>query len=249
MNHFFHHVCLAALLGLGTTLAASAQTAPPDTARFYKHHLGVTASPQLDHFFTANRSLPVGLLYKRQTTANALWRYGLVLNQDYSRRDENNTNPQAIIKSNDEYVYNNWGVSVSVGREFTHRFAPHWMGTAGVDASAGFSRNTREYSYQRFGPPPGAHSQTDRFRYYQANLTPFIGLRYSIWSSLYVSAESAINISYLREVIDSRGSDTNLATRETVFKDFGPQNVTDQFLTLRYKLISQLSLHYLLGRR
>ena len=246
------------LLLCSLALAGSAQaqtTAPADTARFYKHHLGLTASPVLDHFFTANRSLPVGLLYKRQTAPNKLWRFGLVLNQDYSRRDENHPSPLPFVKANDEYVYNTLGGSVSMGREFARRFSAHWTGTVGADASIGFSRYTHEFSHQQagdviLGTPAGEYRQVDRFRYYQAALTPFLGLRYAIWQSLYVSAESTISLAYMRQVIDSRSKNINLATGAVNFDtDFGPQNVTDQSLTLRFRFINQLTLHYMLGKR
>lgn len=245
----------AALLGLFASFTAAAQTpAPADTARLYKHHLGLTASPVLDHFFTANRSLPVGLLYKRQTRLNALWRFGLVLNQDYSRRDENNPPPLPFVKSNAEYTYNSWGVSISVGRELTRRFSSHWIGTIGADLNLGFSKYTHKYSSQgagdsSMGIPPSEKRDESRNRYYQTSLTPFIGLRYNLWPSLYMSAESAISLSYLREATDGRASGIDLSTGRVLYeKDFGPQLIVDQTWTLRYKLISQLSVHYLFSR-
>ena len=244
------------LLSLALAGTAQAQTVTPaDTARTYKHHLGLTASPVLDGFFRNNRSLPVGLLYKRQTAPNKLWRFGLVVNQDYSRRDNNNPQPLPLVKPNDEYIYNDWGVSASVGKEFTQRFTNHWTGTMGADASIGFSRYTHEFSQQfagniSLGTPATEYRQVDRFRYYQAAFTPFIGLRYAIWSILYVSAESALSLTYRRQVIDSKSKSTDLATGLTRFEEgFGPFNLTDQALRFRYRLINQLTLHYMLRGR
>ena len=245
-------LCSLALAG-----PAQAQTAPADTARFYKHHLGLTASPVLDHFFTANRSLPVGLLYKRQTAPNKLWRYGLVVNQDYSRGDEINRRPLPTVKSNEEYVRSNWGLSASVGREFTRRFSQRWTGVVGADVSVGYSRFTHNFKRQRIGNanigmpfvPPTEYEQTDYFSYYRTSIDPFCGVRFAIRSYLYASAESSITLGYSRVVTKSNVGVKNLLTGE-VISDNNPdlQINTDQALNLRYRLINQLTLHYQFGR-
>ncbi|OGX87478.1 hypothetical protein BEN47_10590 [Hymenobacter lapidarius] len=249
----------AALLGLGAASAARAQTPPADTARFYRHHLGLTASPQLDKFFTANRSLPVGLLYKRQTQPHALWRFGLMLNQDYRRRDENQR-PVPNLKSNEEYEYNNRGASASVGREFTHRFSPRWTGTAGADLVLGFSFFTHTVKQQYGGDspptipptppsPPFENEQTDYFRQYHAAFMPFVGLRFAVQPRLYVSAESSVNAAYSWRTIKSDSKVTDLLTGEVLGRS-GPirQVLTDQTFALRFKLVNQLSVHYQFGR-
>ena len=255
---FLSRFALPALfLTLGLAGVAQAQTAAPaDTARYYKHHLGLTASPVLDQFFTANRSLPVGLLYKRQTAPNKLWRFGLVVNQDYSRRDEDNPNPPTVsVKTNDEYVFNNSGASISLGREATRRFSARWTGTYGVDVGIGFSRFMHDFKYQRLGntgsgTPPVEYEQVDRFRYFQAALTPFIGMRFTIVPQLYMSAESVVSLSYSREVIDSYSKSTDLSTGQIIgANDFTGRKVIDQSINLRYKFINQLTLHYMLGRQ
>lgn len=76
------------LAGLAPALAQPAAPAPPDTARAFRHALGLTASPQLDHFFTANRRLPLGLIYKRQLAPGRALRARVV--GYYSVRDTSN---------------------------------------------------------------------------------------------------------------------------------------------------------------
>ena len=245
-------LCSLALAG-----PAQAQTAPADTARFYKHHLGLTASPVLDHFFTANRSLPVGLLYKRQTAPNKLWRFGLVVNQDYSRRDEINRRPLPTVKSNEEYIRNDWGVSASVGQEFTRRFSRRWTGVIGADASVGYSRFTHNFKRQYMGntnpsmplTEPTETEQTDYFNYYRASVAPFCGVRFAIRPYLYASAESSINLAYSRVVINGITSTKYLITGN-ILSDNDPdlQVITDQSVNFSYRLINQLTLHYQFGR-
>jgi hypothetical protein len=66
-----------------------------------------------------------------------------------------------------------------------------------------------------------------------------------------VSAESALTAAYAQEVFEFYGKTTVLQTGEIIFgtQDFDGQTQTDQFVTLRYQLINQLTLHYTLGRQ
>ena len=239
------------LLSLALASTAQAQTATPaDTARTYKHHLGLTASPVLDQFFTANRSLPVGLLYKRQTAPNKLWRFGLVVNQDYGRRDENNMAPSPAVNVNDEYVRNNWGVGSSVGHEYTHRFSQRWVGTVGADIGLGFSQYTNQFSTQfpgnqTIGTPPIEIQQYSRYRYYQAAFAPFAGLRYALWPSLYISAESSVSLDYALRIQDGKMKTTNLSSNEVTSGNTLTE-LFDQSFKVRFRLLNQLSLHYML---
>ena len=244
----------AALLALASP--ALAQEAPPDSAHFYKHHFGLTASPVLDHFFTANRSLPIGLLYKHQTKPNRLWRYGLVLNQNYSRQDEYKPNYSPTnLYINDRYTNSNFGLSGSVGREYSQRFAQRWTGTAGADLSIGFSQYKYIRTYQQLGNPATNTPSIEvadgaRQRYYQASLAPFAGIRFQLWSSLYISAESAVQFNYLRETVNNLTNVTDLSNGQLLIgaPDFVEQQLRIQRFSLRYRLVNQLSVHYLVGR-
>ena len=65
--------------------SALAQTpASPDTARLYRREVGLTASPQLAQFFTANRSLPLGVFYQRQLSPTRFLRLRLVGQLSYA---------------------------------------------------------------------------------------------------------------------------------------------------------------------
>ncbi|OGX80814.1 hypothetical protein BEN47_06040 [Hymenobacter lapidarius] len=252
ITRLFPMACLLAL-----TATAHAQTAAPaaDTARFYRHHLGLTASPVLDGFFRNNRSLPVGLLYKRQTAPNKLWRFGVVLNQNYSRRDEDNPSPPTtMVKVNEEYILNTLGLGASVGRELTKPFSKRWTGTLGADVSAGFSRFTRDARKQSLGNAnqgvnPSEYRQLDQFRSFNAAVAPFVGLRYAIRTYLYASAESAIKVYYFRETIGGRITQTDLVTRQIISLTRDPGLViTDQSFRTRFQLINQVTLHCQIGR-
>ena len=239
--------------------AALAQTAPADTARFYRHHLGLVASPVLDHFFTANRALPVGLLYKRETKPGRLWRYGLVLNQDYSSQKDYRPDyapANNLIKLNPEYSNSAFGASISVGREYTNRFAQRWVGTVGADISVGFSQYTNRSSYQlpsnlSVNLPTREEVVGNRYRYYEMSISPFAGLRFYCWPRLYVSAESALQFYYLRNTHSGLSYVADLATGQTLLgdTDFSDAQVRQQGMSVHYRLINQLTVHYLLGRR
>ena len=126
---------------------AQAQTAPADTARFYKHHLGLTASPVLDHFFTANRSLPVGLLYKRQTAPNRALRFRLV--GYYSRRDTLVTDMFSFpaTKSAGPDI-RNWEVNAFVGYEWQHSLGRRFRWNYGLEVGGGYDRQDRSYALE-----------------------------------------------------------------------------------------------------
>ncbi len=231
---------------LAATLAgpALAQTTPADTAHFYKHHLGLTASPQLDHFFTANRSLPVGLLYKHQTKPGRLLRLGLEFNQRFDTRND----PAEPIQ-NDEYNINRFSVGVRVGREYTYALSRRWVATTGVDILAGYERYAIEtIQYQDASVTPGEtpiyRIEGDRDNTYRLAALPFIGLRYSFHKKLYVSAESVINISYIRS--DHRGQSLITYLKTGVTTSARPSILHDQRVSAFFQPVSQLTLHYLL---
>ena len=239
------------LLGLGQQ-AAQAQQA--DTARFYRHHLGLAASPQLDQFFTANRRLPVTILYKRQTAANKLWRLGLTINQNYSSFDEYRPPSLGGVNSNDEFTNRTWGIGLLLGREFTHSFSRRWVGTTGTDVAVGYSYNYRETVHEYVVDPSTgnerlAHYQYYRRQIYQASVAPFVGLRFNIAKRLYATSETAVVVAYQRNVLEGNAKVVDLDTGELIngSNSFSGQLLTNHDFTTTLRLINQISLHYMLS--
>lgn len=229
-------------LSLGLAAPALAQTAPADTAHSYKNQLGLTASPQLDQFFKANRSLPVGLLYKRQTAPGRLLRLGLTASQNFATRDDLQ-NPQI----NDEYTKNGFELMLSVGREYTRPFSQRWVGTAGIDALFGYARYRTDTQARRFNPATGLdpylNVSYEQFSTLTGAVAPFAGVRYQFARRLYASAETQIALSASRLRIAAQSTDTQL---DTGYITKGSENIViDWSVRLRLRLINQLTVHYL----
>ena len=240
-------LALPALL-LSVALAGSAQAqaaapAPADTARFYKHHLGLTASPVLDQFFTANRSLPVGLLYKRATSPGRLLRLGIQLTQSSSNRLDGATSP-APAYVNNNFAFN---VAVNVGREYFRPLSRRWTVTAGADLVAG-------YGYARAHTEGGTNSvangelarreRTDTDRFYRLTTAPFVGVRYALHNKLYATAEATVSVAYQRLQAKIEGSTIGLVTGDRTDAIGG--NTRYNLVNVAFRPVSQLALHYLL---
>lgn len=234
----------AALLGLFVSFTAAAQTpAPADTARTYRHHLGLTASPVLDGFFTANRSLPVGLLYKRETKTGHLLRLGVQFTQNLNNRLDGATSPAPAYVS-DNFAFN---VAVNIGREYSRPLSRRWTGTAGVDLIAG-------YGHARAHTEGGTNSvangelarreRTDNDHTYLFEVAPFIGIRYSLYKRLYATAEGTVSVAYRNIVYKSEGATTGLTTG--IQTDVFGNNTRYHLVNATFRPVSQLSLHYLL---
>ncbi|WP_201977243.1 hypothetical protein [Hymenobacter rubidus] len=186
----------AALFGLFASFSAAAQTAAPaDTAHHYRHEFGLTASPVLDHFFTANRSLPVGLFYKRQLTHNRSLRLRLV--GRYLSTDSSNF---ADIKPGT----GNWAWQVLgyVGYEWQRPLGHRVQLYYGAEVGSGMGRNVRRSVrdwYNSQGPFNEDVSYT--IRTWQAQARPFLGFRFQLgtYGALFVETSVPVTYAYQRE--------------------------------------------------
>ena len=240
---FVFATSFGALLLAASTAPALAQTtpAPADTARFYKHHLGLTASPMLDKFFSANRSLPVGLLYKRQTSSGRLTRFGIHLNQNLDYRLDGSPQPNP-------YIYNTtvFDIDVRVGREYAYSLSRRWTATAGADVLLGYRYDRLHYEgggSTSFGEPT-FKQQTETDRYYRLAIAPFAGLRYSFHKRLYGSAEATVYLAFSRLEFKIRGSTIMTRTGELYDSLLTGDTRYNRF-SLGLRPVSQLTLHYL----
>lgn len=244
MNKLYLAPLGAALLGLFAALTAAAQTpAPADSIHLYKHHLGLTVSPVLDGFFTANRSLPLGLLYKHETKTGRLLRLGVQFSQNLNNRLDGTTYPAPA------YVNNNFAVNVAVnvGREYSKSLSRRWTGTVGGDVVFG-------YGYARFHMEGATNSvtnnelalreRTDTNHDYTLALAPFVGIRYSLHRRMYATAEATVNVSLKRLTAKIEGSTTGLTTGSKT--DIIGGSTRYNLVNVAFRPISQLTLHYLL---
>lgn len=135
------------VLSLGLTVPALAQTTPaPDTARTYKHQLGLTASPQLDQFFTANRSLPVGVIYRRQTQPNRTTRYRAVGRYAYDRTE-------SPLFLGTAYSQHTASLELALGRERWLPISRRFTAYGGIEGGAYFSLSRKAYKIYHNGFP------------------------------------------------------------------------------------------------
>ncbi|MCI1188558.1 hypothetical protein MON38_14100 [Hymenobacter sp. DH14] len=235
-----------ALLGL-LPVAAAAQTPAPalaDTARAYKHQLGLTASPVLEGFFRNNRSLPLGLLYKRQAAPYRAWRYGAVFSQQYHERYD----PQP--KTNNAYATLRYYVEAAVGLEWQKPLTKRWVAFTGADLGAGYSHYRYDQDTERFVTMNGADvvlAEKGRSidKAYSGFLRPFIGIRYHFLPYLYVSAETTLNLSYTYSSADFGSVVSRTDTGEILsipHGEYKEQNFQNTLLP-----VSKLTVHYLFG--
>ena len=180
---------LLALTGL--SLPALSQTA--DSAEF-KNELGIVASPSLQYLFQ-NKSLPVGLIYKRQVKPDQAWRYivkGWYRNQKTPVITYSDGSSYYALKQTD------YQIQALVGYEWQKELSARWQFYYGADAGAGYTKyNTKieitdnvpaSYYFSSFGY---SNSHTLFF-----TLKPMAGIRFNLSRNLYLATETNIAINY-----------------------------------------------------
>lgn len=222
---FFGMFGLAA--GLVAPAAGRAQTipAPADTARTYKHHLGLTASPVLSQFFTANRSLPVGLIYQRQLTRTKSLRLRLV--GQFSYADSTNFEDDASGITGG-YVtgpsYRQWQVQAFAGYAWQRLLGRRIALDYGLEAGLGYERRGSSSAYRTTYQPGGYVIDYDEYttQNWQVQARPFAGLSYRPTPRLRLFAEMALPLSYTHQRWEHHGKSV-----------FTKPNEADRFLDQR----------------
>ncbi|MDO7873719.1 hypothetical protein Q5H93_03165 [Hymenobacter sp. ASUV-10] len=197
----FRLFVLPLVLGAGA-VAAQPAAAPPDTARSYRHHLGLTASPQLDQFFTANRSLPIGLLYRHQTRPSRAWRVRVVGRYDFDQ----GTAPLLVGRAYETSILQS---EFAGGLERNVRLSPRWQAYAGAETGVRYSAwRTRYKEYttnvEVFNPGYPSTRTTvvlDGIRKEQLLgmfLQPYAGIRYQLARCISAEIESAFPFYFYR---------------------------------------------------
>ena len=228
-------VLFPALLGLllaGPARAQNAAQAPADTARSYKYTFGLTASPVLEYFFTVNRSLPLGLLYKRQLMSHKALRLRLV--GYYSRRDTSNYwkgAPTSILVGYIEGPNTTtWDVNAYVGVEWAKPLARRLYGAYGLELGTGWNRTHTDYLLQFSQPGQqelGVQTGTETVSIWSAQARPFVSLCYQFTKHLGVFVESAVVMRYTHRQRDR-------ANEQFFYNGLGAggRNSTDSALTV-----------------
>ena len=198
-HHPMNKLASLSLALCATATVATAQT--PDSTT-YKHHIGLTASPVLDGFFKNNRSLPLGLLYKRQIRPNQAVRVRVV--GQYSRRDT--THYFGVLPgSNNRY----WELQAYAGYEW-QRLVSRRVGLYyGTEVGGGYSR--RSSRDVRRGSDSSGTYQYDALRVteqWQAEARPFVGVQVALGRRISAFAESVVNVTYVRYQQDYNGTGT-----------------------------------------
>ncbi|MBT9393388.1 hypothetical protein KLP40_09455 [Hymenobacter sp. NST-14] len=190
------------LLAAALPLAATAQTAPADSATTYRHQLGLTASPVLDGFFKNNRSLPLGLMYKRQTKPNQALRVRAQLLYRYFEQ-------VAPLQIGEEYHENVYRVEAALGKEYWLPISSRFISYAGGEIGAYYDNNQRNSKrYQQIqvrNPSTGQLEVTKGYvkakQHFSTTgilLQPFAGIRFRLSARLYTELESAIVFNWSR---------------------------------------------------
>ncbi|OGX86059.1 hypothetical protein [Hymenobacter glacialis] len=251
MKAFITRLCAAVLLlglpGLSNVASAQPSTltnsnataqaqtpAPaPDTARFYRHHLGLTASPQLDQFFKVNRSLPLGLIYKRQTKPGQALRLRLV--GFYGRRDTVVTIPPTTSTGPDT---RSWAVNAFFGYEWQHALSRCFKWGYGMEAGAGYDRQDLRYALQVINQSPQGPFVTTRtgseyVRRWLVQGRPFASISYALGARLTVFAESSLPIVYASQ--ERSGEWVERFSNGVSWRSSGPGSTKNSYFTFHFK--------------
>lgn len=171
---------LVALLLL-LTVTSFAQENPEST---YSKDIGFNTTFLFQGILNSGET-PFSIMFKKYTSENKANRFGLNLYM--------NLNNENINQGNVNYQVNSSAsVSVNVGREIQKPITIKWVWFYGGDIIPFYEfKNTKTFQ-----------NNLEFYRYesssYGVNLRPFIALRYNINSRLYLSAESSVNLGYMR---------------------------------------------------
>src|SRR5688572_18908671 len=169
---------LTLLAVCGLSLPAFSQTS--DSVQ-YKNQLGIIASPSLQYLFSANQSLPVGLIYKRQVKTNEAWR--LTVKGSYN----NQYKPNGPFYSNSNYISQKntyFFAETLVGYEWQKELTKRWTFYYGADAGVRYSSYKVDFDFTNYSPdqngPTGfGYGNTSSQNYV---LQPMAGIKFNLSS-------------------------------------------------------------------
>ena len=236
---------LTLLVVFGFTLPGLAQSSDSVS---YKNQLGSIASPQLDKFFTANRALPLGLMYRRQLKPDLAWRAISIFSYNRSNFDDpDHANPNY----DDKNLYYNISLGLEKQLILNNKFTAY----AGMDV--GFSHNLYRRDFEIYFNQQydgtSVYFKEAGYRWWKtnsANLKPFAGSTFNISRRLSLSLETAFLGQFSNEKYKSRFNDYILENAHVLNSEYGEVyekgwgNSTTNSLRVQYLPISNLQLSY-----
>ena len=190
-----------AFLGLGTPAFAQFSDSTET-----KNHLGIIASPSLNKLFENNRSLPVGLIYKRQIKQDQAWRLSIVGTYQKLLDPKNENLPGFISR---DYTSSSW--KTLIGYEWQKKLNNRFIFHYGTDAGVSLNKSVLNSEYQdNFDNGQGnqiirqtiIHHENKTLEYI---LKPMVGFQFKIHPKLYVATESSIILAHSRTNIKTNG--------------------------------------------
>ncbi|MBK0404847.1 hypothetical protein I5M27_17785 [Adhaeribacter sp. BT258] len=183
-----------AFLGLGTPVIAQSS----DSAET-KNHLGIIASPSLDKLFESNRSLPVGLIYKRQVKENQAWR--LTTTGQYNQYSEPLNHSGDLMHRRD---HSDFSGKVALGYEWQQKLNNRFQFYYGADAGFGYQKNSENTEFEEYYDTwqneyiiilNNRETSQRTLTYF---LKPLVGLQFKISQKLYLATETSLNLQHSR---------------------------------------------------
>lgn len=219
----------------GLSLPAISQT--PDSAA-YKNELGIITSPSLQYLFQ-NKSLPVGLIYKRQVKPDQAWR--LTVNGRYNSQKypfgSSDSNFSYSVKRTDYFT------SALIGYEWQKELNKKWSLYYGTEAGAGFGKSTSYFDFPNYNTGQNIFLTTSYGDYSTVHfiLQPLAGIKFKISSRLFVATETHIELNYSntkqKEIEVSFNENQGLKTSEF-------NKLQSWSLNLNYSPLSNIQLVY-----
>ena len=231
---------LLAVAFLGLNASAFAQVSDSEES---KNQLGIIASPSLHKLFENNRSLPVGLIYKRQVKENQAWRLSTV--GSYEKWNDPEKQAGYIQTKHD---FTDFNLNLMFGYEWQQKLSKSFIFYYGADAGIIIDKAIiNSVSYYSF--PNDQGEAIEKYETLQSKdveltyqLKPMIGFQFKIHPKLYFATESGIMLTHSRIKYESSGTVTYIS------EEFPDQNVEQtykrQYYRAWYKPLSNIQLVY-----
>lgn len=152
----------------------------PDLKKYSKD-IGFNTSVLLNGIINSSGS-PFDLMLKKQRTSNTATRFGMSLYADI------NTNTST--GSNSYYQYNNYRMSISVGKEKQNQLSKRWIFYYGGDLAPFYQFNKRRYYNSNKLQDENGDTEIG------LRVSPFLGIRFQINERLYLGTEALLRLSY-----------------------------------------------------
>ena len=179
---------------LGLSASAFAQVSDSDS---FKNQLGIIASPSLHKLFENNRSLPVGLIYKRQVKENQAWRLTATGKFNHYNEPESHS---GNLKHQSEF--SNLFGEIALGYEWQQKLNNRFQFYYGADAGLGYQKYSDKSEFEEFYDTWQNEfiKISNNRQISQRTLTyfvkPLVGLQFKVSQKLYLATESSLHLQH-----------------------------------------------------